>query len=72
MALLLQEQLMDGIIKSDEKSENDQKTQNDPFSDLIPDLVELTNLDLSESVLTTECSDGLHNCIPDATCVQVK
>ena len=45
---------------------------NDPIEQTVDELNELTNLDLSQAqVLTTECADGTHNCITDATCIQV-
>lgn len=62
-ALLLKEHLMNGLF--DPRS-------NDPIEQTVDELNELTNLDLSQAqVLTTECADGTHNCITDATCIQV-
>ena len=63
-ALLLKEHLMNGLFDS---------RSNDPIEQTVAELNELTNLDLSQSqVLTTECIDGTHNCIADATCIQVR
>ena len=63
-ALLLNEHLMNGLF--DPRS-------NDPIESTVAELTELTNLDLSQAnVVTTECADGTHNCIADATCIQVR
>ena len=63
-ALFLKEHLMNGLF--DPRS-------NDPIEQTVAELTELTNLDLSQAqVLTTECADGTHNCISDATCIQVR
>ena len=63
-ALLLKEHLMNGLF--DPRS-------NDPIEQTVAELTELTNLDLSQAnVVTTECADGTHNCIADATCIQVR
>ena len=62
-ALLLKEHLMNGLFDP---------PSNDPIEQTVDELNELTNLDLSQAqVLTTECADGTHNCITDATCIQV-